>query len=363
MIKRFIDYTQNTVGNVSITAQLSSFSPDRLLLHIQGLPVVSSQLKQEYAGLTPAELYAKVSAEKSDSSLNSSDFDSVFNHFAMDLTGGAISRLVVNASLKNEAGKDVPLISNVPLHMFLALSDYIGASDYGSNTGAGVMGEDFSARDLAGTAHSDCLNIAIPLGNVVCSGDDILTVSIGGRYDGMASQVLVDNTAKTCEIDNHPNLHIVGFVEDNIKSGEMLLSYQYVKGLDSQRFAFRNVYDVYSMGDTDAVTYVDDAFGNNPIDNLGCICKGLCDGRLGGLGIYGAVFAPTSFAPMWHDCTGWAQNIGFTTVTGMEYLVVGEEFHPERSGKMDKDVRDFAGFYQSIATDDPEKFAILQTRR
>ncbi len=297
MLKRILSINGQE-GVISQSAQLTSFSPDTLYIKTQGLPVFPKDAEGN-----------------------------------IDLTGSVmdsdLGTVKINVYLKNELGNDIQLVNNVPLAMFALMSDYNGASAYANSY-------DYEGAVLDG-AFEKGKQIAIPLGDVILQGDDILTVSLTGKV------VSADWSIKM-------------WASDEISlNQEILLTYAYVKGLDSQSFMFRNVMELFSYGLTDSETVVTDYFGTNSIDYEGLIAKALCNGRYEYTD--GQHLAP--YAKLWGDVTNWSQDITFTTVSNVHYMAVGRAFAPERKVRADKDVRNFTAYKQSIIANDSVKTKVL----
>lgn len=296
MLKRIMNVRGNA-GQISESVQVTSFSPDTLIFEVAGLPI-----------------FPKTAGE-------------------VDLDGSVLNsdmgKLKLNVYLKNELGDDYQLVNNVPLAMFGLLSDYQGAS-------AMASGFDLTGTELEG-AFARGKHIAIPLGDIVLQGDDILTVSLSGPV------------AST-------DWSVKAWVGDEIAlAKEVLLTYQYVKGLDSQSFSFRNSHELYSYGLTDSESTVHDYFGTSPVDYAGYIAKAQCDGKYE----YVAQEHKIPFAKIWSDFTNWAQDISFTTISDLHYLVVGRAFAPERAIRIAKDIRNVTAFKQAIVSDDKAKAKAL----
>ncbi|WP_319755836.1 hypothetical protein [uncultured Sphaerochaeta sp.] len=297
MLKRIMNFAGGA-GSIAETAQLTSFSPDTLIFEVAGLPVFPV------------------------------DAEGVVNPSGAIMESD-LGKLKVNAYLKNELGDDIQLINNVPLAFLLMLSDYQGASAVTSTY-------EIEGKEVAGM-FADGKHFALPLGDIVLQGDDILTISITG-------------TVKSAD------WNIKVWAGDEVTlAQELLLTYQYVKGLDSQSFSFRNSHEVYSYGITDSESTIHDYFGTEPIDYAGQIAKALCDGRYEHVGSN----AKVPFAKIWNDFTNWAQDISFTTISDMYYLVVGRAFAPERSVRVTKDIRNVSAFRSAIIADDKDKAKAL----
>jgi len=385
MLKKIMHFNAGW-GNFEQSVTLGSFSPDHLYFSLDGF-------YNDFFALDDSILSPK------------SDEDKIAlyqRYHEDDELPGAVNgrgyrkslfnKIKVNAYLKNGDGKDITLVNNVPLNDLLMLSDYSGNSDYSDaylldyfRSSAWINRKELGSESELVLRHYAIyddmpkFSIALNLGKVILTGDDKLTISITGsipvpRTFKEVSISVGSETKKGYDIvpaqkEVEVPLIFDIFADDSLKASEVLLTYNHVKGLDSQRFNFKNCYDLYGIGETDSTLYVHDAFGENPICVSGELCKARCVGQQGAMSSFAlgnvSVDAPAypPFASLWHDTTGWSQDISFTTVNEMDFLVVGESFHPERAGKEEKDVRDFAGYYASIETSDADKWAVLQARK
>lgn len=296
MLKRIMSI-RGAAGQVSESVQVTSFSPDAIILEVAGLPIFPK------------------------------------NGEVIDLTGSVMAsdmgKVKLNVYLKNELGDDIQLVNNVPLALFGMLSDYQGASAFASSF-------DLTGNELAG-AFVKGKHMCIPLGDIVLQGDDMLTISLTGSVESL-------------------DWSIKAWVADDVTlTGEMLVTYQYVKGLDSQSFTFRNALELYSYGVTDSESTVHDYFGTAPVDYAGQLAKAQCEGKYE----YVAQEHKVPFAKVWADFTNWAQDIAFTTISDLHYLVVGRSFAPERAVRVTKDIRNVTAFKQAIISDDKSKAKAL----
>lgn len=385
MLKKIMHFNAGW-GNFEQSVTLGSFSPDHIYFSIDGL-------YNNFFGLDDSIPTPKNDDEKI----------ALYDRYGGDslpfgiLKGrgyrkSLFNMIKVNAFLKNSDGKDITLVNNVPLNDLLMLSDYSGNSDYSDSilldyvrSSKWVNGKNLGSvseieKRIYGV-YDDLpkFSIALNLGKVILTGDDKLTISITGavpvpRTFKEVSINVGSETKKGYDVvlaEKEAEMPMVFdiFADDSLKASEVLLTYNHVKGLDSQRFNFKNSYDLYGIGETDSTLYVHDAFGENPVCVSGELCKARCVGQQGAMSTFSVGDAGVDvpfyppFASLWHDNTGWSQDISFTTVNEMDFLVVGESFHPERAGKEEKDVRDFAGYYASIETSDADKWAVLQARK
>jgi hypothetical protein len=296
MLKSIMRAT-GVAGSVSQSAQINGYSPDGLYIQCTGLPIFP--LDGESIDL--------------EGSIMDSD----------------LGKIKLNVYLKNELGNDIQLVNNVPLAMFALMSDYNGASAYANSF------------DYAGTvqvgAFAQGKQIAIPLGDLVLQGDDSLTVTLTGSVASTAWGINMWAADDVC------------------LTSEYLLSYSYVKGLDSQNFSFRNALELYSYGLTDSETTVKDYFNTSSVDYAGQIVKSLCEGRYE----YTDGQHKAPYAKIWADFTLWSQDISFTTVSDLHYLCIGRAFAPERSVRTAKDIRNVQAFKASIIADDRDKAKVL----
>lgn len=346
MLKQILTYVQDASGAVNAIANLSSFSPDSLYVGVDGYGVASPCLLKadgSVATFLPSDI------GKSREELESSYGKLVVG--SEPITASDLHKILVNVYLKNSSGKDIATVNNVPLSDFLLLSDYQGNSEFSRNEKQGHVG---------GKDYDDAFGyyVRVPLGKLILVGDDVLTVqvsgSIGHHYMFDADGKLVDYTG----------IRIAVWADDSYKGTEKILRYDHVSGIDSQNFNFRNASSLYGIGMTTKTLYVNDYFGSVAVDVMGCIVKGRCISRQAEIkgDASGTIYDMIPFSPLWTDDTGWTQNIDFTSCSDMDFLVVGEEFHPERAGREQKDLRDFAGFYSSFATDDPDKAQVFAYR-
>lgn len=394
MLKKIMHFNAGW-GNFEQSVTLGSFSPDHIYFSVDGLYNNFGSVDESIPNpSTDAEKVALYEKYHSDSFLG-------FDYYGSGYRKSVLNKIKVNAYLKNADGKDITLVNNVPLHDLLMLSDYSGNSDYSDALvfdylkyltfgNAKALVSESEADKIRDRVHYGILSDVMPrfsislnLGKVILTGDDKLTLSITGSLpvprifkevdvtvgsEKKKGYVIVGADSDDSGFTGVPFVFDV-FADDSLKSSEVLLTYNHVKGLDSQRFNFKNSYDLYGIGETDSTLYVHDAFGENPVTVSGELCKARCVGMQGALGGYFGAGISTAypdyppFASLWHDNTGWSQDISFTTVNEMDFLVVGESFHPERAGKEEKDVRDFAGYYASIETADADKWAVLQARK
>lgn len=285
-------------GVLSLSADVTEFAPDTLYMQVEGLPIFPKN-------------------EEGNPDLDASVMDS------------ELGKVKMNMYLKNSLGKDIQIVNNVPLALFALMSDYNGASAYANSA-------DYEGTVTAGK-FAKGKQIAIPLGDIVLRDGDILTVSMQGS-------VTAENWAIRAWLANDVTL-----------TKEIILTYAAVKGLDSQTFSFRNAMQVSFYGDTDSETTVTDYFGTVAVDYKGAITMALCNGQYEYTD--GQHKAPYGVA--WEDFTKWAQDISFTTVSGVSYLVVGRAFAPERMSRADKDIRNVTAFKDSILADNPDKAQIL----
>jgi len=233
-------------------------------------------------------------------------------------TDADLAKIRLNAVFKNEMGKDETIFNNVPLLMLKKLSDFKGGD-------ASPATEQQSA-------------MYISIGNYILAGDDqmIVTISASGLSASLTGEIVA------C---------------DDLRYSEMMICYDYVKGIDSQAFNFRGVKEIL-MSSADETTIrhkmtVTGFYGTEQEDGLYILAKGSALGR---------VEKWNGFGPLWSDATGLTQDVEFGTFTGQEYLIVREAFHSERSARYQKQVNDSDRLLQHYASADVERYKVLKSR-